>query len=580
MAATVHLAPIGNGFQFQDANGNLLNAGKVFTYAAGTSTPQATYTDATGTIQNANPIVLGVDGRMPNEVWLVDGLSYKFVLQDSLGNTIASYDNLYGLAKTTAQENFNVKDFGAIGDGVSDDSPAIQAALNAVPSTGGVVYIPDGKYRAHGLAPKPNTTVQQSAGAEMLADGVLFNLTNAALQISTLTLTTNSGLAVTVNSTAGMNAGDYVIVAAGQSFGDGPLEFNQIDTVSSGTVLILRNPCQIDYSTLALPGAAPKVIGLGPNPIRNFRFTGGQVTSFSSSNSSTLFGFTKMENIEIDHVLFDGGTGVSGVVTATGLGTCVIGGTDVSGLNVHDIIIRGERTQNSFISISFSSLSNSIIRNSTFNIGDPGAGAFSACTANCLWLQAGSWRNRIDSNLLYPLASTSLAAIDVSAYGFMNMMRGNQIYGSPFLVQAGTVLRGIRTDNVGFSAAAAGNVITGNILNDVMIGIEDQQTSSVIKDNVIANFNLNAASVGIISNTTEALHPWFTNTFINFQVSVQETTKPFGLMTLNSVTFANVGTPSNGTMIYVSDGTAGSNPLTGGGSGCVAIRQNGAWKGL
>jgi hypothetical protein len=40
----------------------------------------------------------------------------------------------------------HVKDFGAVGDGTTDDVAAIQAALNSVPS-GGKVYITDGRYR-------------------------------------------------------------------------------------------------------------------------------------------------------------------------------------------------------------------------------------------------------------------------------------------------------------------------------------------------------------------------------------------------------------------------------------------------
>lgn len=42
---------------------------------------------------------------------------------------------------------FNVQDFGAIGDGVRDDTAAIQAAVTAVPATGGAVYLPQGTYR-------------------------------------------------------------------------------------------------------------------------------------------------------------------------------------------------------------------------------------------------------------------------------------------------------------------------------------------------------------------------------------------------------------------------------------------------
>ncbi len=41
----------------------------------------------------------------------------------------------------------NVKDFGAVGDGLTDDRLAIQNAINAVPSAGGTVFFPAGTYR-------------------------------------------------------------------------------------------------------------------------------------------------------------------------------------------------------------------------------------------------------------------------------------------------------------------------------------------------------------------------------------------------------------------------------------------------
>lgn len=40
----------------------------------------------------------------------------------------------------------NVKDFGAVGDGIVDDTAAIQSALDSLPSNGGVVYFPNGNY--------------------------------------------------------------------------------------------------------------------------------------------------------------------------------------------------------------------------------------------------------------------------------------------------------------------------------------------------------------------------------------------------------------------------------------------------
>jgi hypothetical protein len=77
---------------FRDNNGNPLASGKLFTYQAGTSIPAATYTDSTGGTPNANPIVLNARGEC--NLWLTPNTAYKFVLQDSLGNTIWTVDQV------------------------------------------------------------------------------------------------------------------------------------------------------------------------------------------------------------------------------------------------------------------------------------------------------------------------------------------------------------------------------------------------------------------------------------------------------------------------------------------------------
>jgi microcystin-dependent protein len=97
---SVNLSPLGNGFNFLDVDGRPLNAGKLYTYQAGSTTPFATYTDVNGLIANTNPIILGTDGRPPSEIWLTDGYFYKFVLTDSSDVTIQTYDNLYGIIGT------------------------------------------------------------------------------------------------------------------------------------------------------------------------------------------------------------------------------------------------------------------------------------------------------------------------------------------------------------------------------------------------------------------------------------------------------------------------------------------------
>ena len=93
--ASVLLSPYGIGQQFFDDNGVPLAGGLIYTYQAGSSTPLVTYTTNGGTIANANPIVLDAAGRVPNEIWLLTGYSYKFVLQNADAVLIQTLDNIY-----------------------------------------------------------------------------------------------------------------------------------------------------------------------------------------------------------------------------------------------------------------------------------------------------------------------------------------------------------------------------------------------------------------------------------------------------------------------------------------------------
>jgi hypothetical protein len=54
-------------------------------------------------------------------------------------------------AQAKMRELVSVKDFGAVGDGIVDDTAAIQVAINAVGSSGGTVYFPSGTYLISGI---------------------------------------------------------------------------------------------------------------------------------------------------------------------------------------------------------------------------------------------------------------------------------------------------------------------------------------------------------------------------------------------------------------------------------------------
>jgi hypothetical protein len=156
--------------QFLDANGAPLVGGKLYTYAAGTTTPLATYTDYGGGTANANPVIL--DSRGEANVWLGTAL-YKMALYSATDVLIWTVDNIGGFATlaqlaasggsnlvgflqagtgavaTTVQaklrESVSVKDFGAVGDGVTDDTAAIALCATACTS-GKTMHFPDGTY--------------------------------------------------------------------------------------------------------------------------------------------------------------------------------------------------------------------------------------------------------------------------------------------------------------------------------------------------------------------------------------------------------------------------------------------------
>ena len=164
----VNLSPIGNGFQFFTTTGIPLAGGKIYTYQAGSSTPLATYTDNTGTTANANPIVLGTDGRPATEIWLTYGYNYKFVLKDANDTTIQTYDNLYGIIGTQPATG-----------------ATIPAGLISMWS-GSIGSIPSGWYLCDGSNGTPNLTDKFIIGA-----GSTYAV-NGTGGVSSVTLTTNN----------------------------------------------------------------------------------------------------------------------------------------------------------------------------------------------------------------------------------------------------------------------------------------------------------------------------------------------------------------------------------------------------
>jgi hypothetical protein len=122
----VFLSPVGGAAaQFFTNTGAVLTGGKLYTYAAGTTTPLVSYTTSAGNVARTNPIVLDAAGRVPSggEIWITSA-AYKFVLTDSTDVLIATYDNLFGIGVLAYQiQNFT-------GDGTTVNFTLSSAPIN------------------------------------------------------------------------------------------------------------------------------------------------------------------------------------------------------------------------------------------------------------------------------------------------------------------------------------------------------------------------------------------------------------------------------------------------------------------
>lgn len=133
--------------------------------------------------------------------------------------------NLHDLATTTASGFLsaddkkklnhlpwlNVKDFGALGDGATDDTAAFAAALTALPATGGLLMVPPGTYVLNGngmVLRCPSNSTIRGAGAHSTIIKSGATLTSWLLQSSVSFPSTNIAIEdIGFRSTVGLGVG-------------------------------------------------------------------------------------------------------------------------------------------------------------------------------------------------------------------------------------------------------------------------------------------------------------------------------------------------------------------------------------
>ena len=122
-------------FHGQTSTGTPLSGGLVYTYAPGTSTPKATYSDSVLSVANVNPVVLDSNG----DATIYFNSQYKVVLKTSVGVTVWTMDNVGGIE--SAWSGYEVDALNTYGGGTAYTQATIQAALTANGTTNKVTLL-------------------------------------------------------------------------------------------------------------------------------------------------------------------------------------------------------------------------------------------------------------------------------------------------------------------------------------------------------------------------------------------------------------------------------------------------------
>jgi hypothetical protein len=188
---------------------------------------------------------------------------------------VTAVDETAGRTALVAERHrtFNVLDYGAVGDGVADDTAAVNAARNAA-GVGGVVLLPKGTYKVSTLA--PNVADQ----TWRLGAGVVVNMTTRMNVSASGVTILGAGRGVSRISSA---ANDGVIQLSGESdISLAGLTFEA--TASSTTSIGIQGTRAGLQKRVSITGC--RIVGTGNNAVRfNSTATARSVEQFTFSGN-------------------------------------------------------------------------------------------------------------------------------------------------------------------------------------------------------------------------------------------------------------------------------------------------------
>lgn len=299
------------------ADGAIAPGAKLYTYQAGSSTTQqATYSERTLTTPNTNPVVADSSGLMP-PIYLQFGVAYNFVLKDENDNVIWSQD--YVSIGGVQQNQFNVISYGAVGNGVANDTAAIQAAITAAQNAGGgVVYFPIGTYRITAQLTVTASNIQligeSRSGSKIVVDD---NMINGVIKVQP----TNFGTTVISNLASNAAIGDFVVSLSpgeGAKHAAGEYVLLNDSDANNGALITQIESIATDDVTLRDAMTTPlttantaKLTGWAGGPMTGFQMRSLTLkcTSDAPTNIQTLLWIVLCKAASVTDCTFSGATG-------------------------------------------------------------------------------------------------------------------------------------------------------------------------------------------------------------------------------------------------------------------------------
>ncbi|MFY9877475.1 MAG: hypothetical protein WAL20_17815, partial [Rhodomicrobium sp.] len=244
------------GHQFFDTNGNPLALGNLYYYVAGTATPQDTYSNSAGAITNTNPVVLDGSGRLQVDVYLRSNANYKEVL---MASSSVNNVNLSGTALPTPSDSSGSPG-GSNGQLQFNNAGAFGGSATTTSANGELVFAGSNKY----LQFQPWTPATGPTPAPGFMGYVDYGFYGTSGTLSGVTASTTSGSnTITVNTAAGLAAGNYIAIAGV------PYQFI-INSISGTTVNVSPAP------TATVTNAAVSYVAID-NPAMAYGYNVGHI---------------------------------------------------------------------------------------------------------------------------------------------------------------------------------------------------------------------------------------------------------------------------------------------------------------